>query len=118
MAPILEETDTQVIEDELESLESKFKDVSREGSKHLEKLAALMKHKKTFDDLAEKLANVYPSIEVSLAGIDEESFGQDAELDKENSDNLKEMRSDLLGQERRLKDIGSAADKLEAGLDS
>ena len=63
MPPIQEEGDNQVIDDELESLEAKYKDISRECAKHLDKLSGLCKHKKTFDDLNDKLGNVYPNIE-------------------------------------------------------
>lgn len=117
MPPIQEEGDTQVIDDELESLEAKYKDISRECAKHLEKLSGLVKHKKTFDDLNEKLANVYPVIEQSLAQIDEDSFGKNPDVDKENYAKLKDLKGDLIGQERKLKDFSNAADKLVAGLE-
>ena len=117
MPPIQEEGDSQVIDDELESLEAKYKDISRECSKHLEKLSGLVKHKKTFDDLNDKLANVYPVIEQSLADIDEESFGKNTDDDKENYAKLKDLKADLIGQERKLKDFSNAADKLVAGLE-
>ena len=117
MPPIQEEGDSQVIDDELESLEAKYKDISRECSKHLEKLSGLVKHKKTFDDLNDKLANVYPVIEQSLADIDEESFGKTTDDDKENYAKLKDLKADLIGQERKLKDFSNAADKLVAGLE-
>lgn len=106
-----------MIDDELESLEAKYKDISRECAKHLEKLSGLVKHKKTFDDLNEKLANVYPVIEQSLADINEDDFGKNTEVDKESYAKLKDLKGDLIGQERRLKDFSNAADKLVAGLE-
>lgn len=118
MPPIQEEGDTQVIDDELESLEAKYKDISRECAKHLDKLSGLVKHKKTFDDLNDKLANVYPVIEQALADIEEDNFGKNTEEDKENYAKLKDLKSDLIGQERRLKDFSQAADKLVAGLEA
>lgn len=116
MPPIQEEGDNQVIDDELESLEAKYKDISRKCSKHLEKLSGLVKHKKTFDDLNDKLANVYPTIERALSVINEESFGKNTDDDKKNYAQLKDLKGDLIGQERKLKDFTNAADKLVTGL--
>ncbi|XP_053386476.1 dystonin-like isoform X4 [Mercenaria mercenaria] len=116
MPPIQEEGDNQVIDDELEALEAKYKDISRKCAKHLEKLSGLVKYKKTFDDLNDKLANVYPTIEQALTNIDEESFGKNPDEDKKNYAQLKDLKGDLIGQERKLKDFTNAADKLVAGL--
>ncbi|XP_052813001.1 microtubule-actin cross-linking factor 1, isoforms 1/2/3/4/5-like isoform X2 [Mya arenaria] len=116
MPPIQEEGDSQVIDEEMESLESKFKDISRDCAKHLDKLTGLAKHKKTFDDVLEKLGNIYPNIEQKLGNIEEENFGKDAEEDKQNYAQLKDLKADLIGQERKLKDFTNAADKLVAGL--
>jgi hypothetical protein len=49
LPPIKEEVDNDIIDDEIESLEAKYRDISRECSKHLEKLAAIMKQKKVFE---------------------------------------------------------------------
>lgn len=116
MPPIQEEGDNQVIDDELEALEAKYKDISRKCAKHLEKLSGLVKYKKTFDDLNDKLANVYPAIEQALTDIDEEAFGKNPDEDKKYYAQLKDLKGDLIGQERKLKDFTNAADKLVAGL--
>lgn len=116
MPPIQEEGDNQVIDDELEALEAKYKDISRKCAKHLEKLSGLVKYKKTFDDLNDKLANVYPAIEQALTDIDEETFGKNPDEDKKYYAQLKDLKGDLIGQERKLKDFTNAADKLVAGL--
>lgn len=116
MPPIQEEGDNQVIDDELEALEAKYKDISRKCAKHLEKLSGLVKYKKTFDDLNDKLANVYPAIEQALTDINEETFGKNPDEDKKNYAQLKDLKGDLIGQERKLKDFTNAADKLVAGL--
>lgn len=51
---IPEEGETGVLDEELESIEAKFKDISKECSKHLERLGSLAKLRKNFDDLHEK----------------------------------------------------------------
>ena len=116
MPPIQEEGDVHVIDDELESLEAKYKDISRECAKHLDKLATLAKHKKTYDDLVDKLTSVYPNIEANLAEIDDGNFGKNPDQDLENFSHLKDLKADLIGQERKLKDLSNAGDKLIAGL--
>lgn len=116
MPPIQEEGDTQVIDEEIESIESKYKDITRDCAKHLDKLTGLAKYKKTFDDLVEKFGNIYPGIEQSLGAMDEQSFGKNPEEDKRNSADLKDLKTDLIGQERRLKEFSNAAEKLVAGL--
>jgi predicted nucleic acid-binding Zn-ribbon protein len=82
----------------------------------LEKLSGLVKYKKTFDDLNDKLENIYPTIEQALTDIDEEMFGKNPDEDKKNYAQLKDLKGDLIGQERKLKDFTNAADKLVAGL--
>ena len=116
MPPIHEEGDVHVIDDELESLEAKYKDISRECAKHLDKLATLAKQKKTYDDLVDKLSSVYPNIEANLAEIDDSSFGKVPDQDIENFNHLKDLKADLIGQERKLKDLSNAGDKLITGL--
>lgn len=116
MPPIQEEGDVHVVDDELESLEAKYKDISRECAKHLDKLATLAKQKKTYDDLLDKLSSVYPNIEANLAEIDDGNFGKNPEQDLENFSHLKDLKADLIGQERKLKDLSNAGDKLIAGL--
>ena len=116
MPPIQEEGDVHVIDDELESLEAKYKDISRECAKHLDKLSTLAKQKKTYDDLVDKLSNVYPNIEASLTEIDDGNFGKNPDQDMENFNHLKDLKADLIGQERKLKDLSNAGDKLVAGL--
>lgn len=54
MPSIQEETEKGVLEEELDSIEAKFKDISKDCGKHMERLSALAKHKKAFDDLHEK----------------------------------------------------------------
>ena len=116
MPPIQEEGDVHVIDDELESLEAKYKDISRECAKHLDKLSTLAKQKKTYDDLVDKLSNVYPNIEASLTEIDDGNFGKNPDQDMENFNHLKDLKADLIGQERKLKDLSNAGDKMVAGL--
>ncbi|XP_052234757.1 dystonin-like isoform X4 [Dreissena polymorpha] len=116
MPPIQEEGEGQVIDKELEAVESKYKDISRDCVKHLDKLSGLAKHKKTFDELAEKLGSIYPVIEQSLGEIDEANFGKNADQDKQNCAQLKDLKTDLIGQERKLKEFVNAGDKLMAGL--
>ena len=116
MPPIQEEADVHVIDDELESLEAKYKDVSRDCAKHLDKLATLVKQKKTYDDLVDKLSSVYPNIEAGLGEIDDGNFGKNPDQDLENFNHLKDLKADLIGQERKLKDLSNAGDKLIAGL--
>ena len=67
---IREEGESGVLDEEIESIEAKFKDISRECAKHMDRLAALVKNKKTFDDLNEKLATVYPALQEQVCNTD------------------------------------------------
>jgi chromosome segregation ATPase len=82
--------DNDIIDDEIESLEAKYRDISRECSKHLEKLAAIMKQKKVFDDLSEKLSGIYPQLEKKLSAIDEQKVGQMPDRDTHDLATLKD----------------------------
>ncbi|KAL3854341.1 hypothetical protein ACJMK2_013614, partial [Sinanodonta woodiana] len=117
LPPIQEEVEGQVIDDEIESLQAKYKDVSRESTRQLEKLASIVKHKKLFDDLNEKLSNVFPNIEKSLRDINKGEFGKNPEQDSKNFGILKDLKADLIGHERRVKDLVQTGDKLVAVLE-
>ncbi|XP_021351800.1 dystonin-like isoform X3 [Mizuhopecten yessoensis] len=112
LPPISEEADNDVIDDEIEALEAKYKDISRDCTKQLDKLSAIMKMKKTFDDLNDKLNGMYPGIENKLRGVNEEEFGRVPERDTKDLYTLKDLKAELIGQERRLKDITQMGDKL------
>ncbi|KAL5005910.1 hypothetical protein ScPMuIL_017068 [Solemya velum] len=116
LPPIKEENDNDVIDDELESLEAKYKDISRDCAKHLEKLAALTKNKKTFDDMNDKLSSAYPQIEQKLKRVSTDGVGKSPDKDTKNLHQLKNLKGDLIAQERRLKDINIAGDRLSHGL--
>lgn len=116
LPPIKEEVDNNIIDDEIESLEEKFKDVSRNCSKHMEKLAALMKQKKGFDDLKDKLSSVYPQIEARLSNIHGNGLGKNPEKDAKDLSAVKELKADLIGQDKKLKDLIQSGEKLVKGL--
>ncbi|KAK3083433.1 hypothetical protein FSP39_022457, partial [Pinctada imbricata] len=113
---IKEESDNDVIDDELESLEEKYRDISRDCTKHMDKLAAAMKQKKTFDDLKEKLGSVYPQIEKKLKSVDSKNFGKNSEKDSKDLGAVKDAKADLIGQERKLRELTQASEKLVKGL--
>ena len=48
---IREDGETGVLEEELEAIEAKCKDISRECARSMDRLGGMVKHKKTFDDL-------------------------------------------------------------------
>jgi chromosome segregation ATPase len=116
LPPIKEEVDNNIIDDEIESLEEKYKDVSRDCSKHMERLAALMKQKKGFDDLKEKLSSVYPQIEARLSNIHGNGLGKNPERDAKDLSLVKDLKADLIGQDRKLKDLLQSGGKLFKGL--
>lgn len=109
---INEETDNDAIDDEIEALEAKYKDISRDCSKQLDKLGGINKLKKIFDDLSDKLSSVYPHIEGKLGNIDEDKFGLDPERDSNDTYALKDMKAELIGHERKLKDLMQNGEKL------
>ena len=51
---IRDEGEGGVLDEELESLEAKFKDISRECAKQMDRLSSLAKDRKTFDELNDK----------------------------------------------------------------
>ncbi|VDI79251.1 dystonin [Mytilus galloprovincialis] len=117
LPPIREEHDNDVIDDEIESLEAKYRDISRECSKHLEKLSSIMKQKKAFDELSDKLSGVYPQIEKKVAQIDEQEVGKMPDRDTQDLAMLKDLKADLIGQERKLKELSQTGEKLVKGLE-
>ena len=113
---IREEGETGVLDEEIESIEAKFKDISRECAKHMDRLASLVKNKKTFDDLNDKLATVYPALQEQVADIQDHPFGQDPQTDARDLDALRSIKAELIGQERKLKDLTTAGERLADGL--
>lgn len=116
LPPISEEADNDVIDDEIEALEAKYKDISRDCTKQLDKLSAIMKMKKTFDDLNDKLNGSYPGIESKLSSVDSDEFGRIPENDGKDMYTLKDLKAELIGQERRLKDLAQTGEKLSKCL--
>ncbi|XP_070185712.1 microtubule-actin cross-linking factor 1, isoforms 6/7-like isoform X4 [Littorina saxatilis] len=114
---ISEEGETGMLDEEIESIEAKYKDISRECAKHMDRLAALVKNKKTFDDLNDKLATVYPALQEQVADIQNREFGKDPQRDARDLDALRNIKAELIGQERKLKDLTSAGERLADGLD-
>lgn len=82
----------------------------------MEKLAALMKQKKGFDDLKDKLSSVYPQIEARLSNIHGNGLGKNPEKDTKDLTAVKELKADLIGQDRKLKDLIQSGEKLVKGL--
>lgn len=82
----------------------------------MEKLAALMKQKKGFDDLKDKLSSVYPQIEARLSNIHGNGLGKNPEKDSKDLTAVKELKADLIGQDRKLKDLIQSGEKLVKGL--
>lgn len=82
----------------------------------MEKLAALMKQKKGFDDLKDKLSCVYPQIEARLSNIHGNGLGKNPEKDTKDLTAVKELKADLIGQDRKLKDLIQSGEKLVKGL--
>ena len=113
---IKEESENDVIDDEIESLEEKYRDVSRDCTKHMDKLAAAMKQKKTFDDLKDKLGAVYPQVESKLGSVSAGSQGKNPEKDAKDLTLVKDLKADLIGQERKLRDLSQSGEKLVKGL--
>lgn len=82
----------------------------------MEKLAALMKQKKGFDDLKNKLSSVYPQIEARLSSIHGNGLGKNPEKDAMDLSSVKDLKADLIGQDRKLKDLLQSGEKLVKGL--
>lgn len=82
----------------------------------MEKLAALMKQKRGFDDLKDKLSSVYPQIEARLSNIHGNGLGKNPEKDTKDLTAVKELKADLIGQDRKLKDLIQSGEKLVKGL--
>lgn len=82
----------------------------------MEKLAALMKQKKGFDDLKDKLSSVFPQIEARLSNIHGNGLGKNPEKDTKDLTAVKELKADLIGQDRKLKDLIQSGEKLVKGL--
>ncbi|CAE1316032.1 DST [Acanthosepion pharaonis] len=71
---IKEETEeSAMIDDEIEALEEKFRDITQKCTRYLEKLFSVVKHRKGFTELANKLATIYPDLDSKISVIDEES---------------------------------------------
>ncbi|CAL1534640.1 unnamed protein product [Lymnaea stagnalis] len=114
---IREEGEMGVLDEELESIEAKFKDISKECAKHMERLGSLAKQKKIFDDLHDKLSLSYPSVQEKLNSlVADEDFGLDPQKAAQERENLRNIKSDLISQERKLKDLAAAGERLIAGL--
>ncbi|KAK6960732.1 microtubule-actin cross-linking factor 1 [Biomphalaria glabrata] len=65
----------------------------------------------------ERLSQAYPIIQENLNKlIEDEDFGLDPHRAAIDRDNLRNIKSDLIGQERKLKDLLAAGDRLVSGL--
>ncbi|BFZ22115.1 hypothetical protein BsWGS_25154 [Bradybaena similaris] len=113
---IKEEGETGVLDEEMESVEAKFKDISRECAKHMERLSSLLKQKKTFDDLNDKLTQVYPAIQERLNKLLNDDFGMDPQRGLQDLENIRALKADVIGQERKLKDLMAVGERLASGL--
>ncbi|XP_067685972.1 microtubule-actin cross-linking factor 1, isoforms 6/7-like isoform X1 [Haliotis asinina] len=113
---INEEAENGILDDEIESIEAKYKDISRDCAKHMDRLASLMKNKKSFDDLNDRLTAVYPALQEKLMQIEDNDFGKNPAKDAKDLGDLKAIKADLIGQERKLKDLSAAGERLAAGL--
>lgn len=76
-----------------------------------------MKQKKAFDELSDKLSGVYPQIEKKVAQIDEQEVGKMPDRDTQDLAMLKDLKADLIGQERKLKELSQTGEKLVKGLE-
>nr|KAI8726704.1 microtubule-actin cross-linking factor 1 [Biomphalaria glabrata] len=116
--PTLREAgDAGVLDDELESIEAKFKDISKECAKQMERIGTLAKLSKIVNEHKERLSQAYPVIQENLNKlIEDEDFGLDPHRAAIDRDNLRNIKSDLIGQERKLKDLPAAGDRLVSGL--
>ncbi|KAK7501339.1 hypothetical protein BaRGS_00007464, partial [Batillaria attramentaria] len=113
---ISEEGEGGILDEEIESTEAKFKDISRECAKHMDRLAGLVKNKKQFDDLNDKLTTVYPALQEQLADIHNHPFGKDPQKDARDLDTLRNIKAELIGQERKVKELTAAGERLADGL--
>ncbi|XP_005100351.2 microtubule-actin cross-linking factor 1 [Aplysia californica] len=113
---IREEGETGVLDEELESIEAKFKDISRECAKQMDRLSSVVKHKKVFDDLQSRLSQAYPALQERLNNLVDEDFGLDPHKGAQDLESLREIKADLIGYERKLKDFTMAGERLASGL--
>ncbi|XP_041374834.1 LOW QUALITY PROTEIN: microtubule-actin cross-linking factor 1-like [Gigantopelta aegis] len=113
---IKEESEAGILDDEIESIEAKYKDISHECAKHMDRLASLMKNKKAFNDLNDRLNSSYQPLQDQIGRIVDENMGHNPEKDSRDLNALKSIKADLIGQERKLKDLSAAGDRLSAGL--
>ena len=73
-----------------------------------------MKNKRTFTDLSDRLKSAYQPLQDEIGQI--ASTGHNPEQASRDLTSLKSIKADLIGQERKLKDLSAAADRLTAGL--
>ncbi|KAK6172103.1 hypothetical protein SNE40_018056 [Patella caerulea] len=116
MPTIDEETEAGILDDEIESMEAKYKDVSRECSKHMDRLSSIVKNKRTFDDVNDRLTSQYPQLTDQLKSINDKGFGKNPAKDSKDLKDLKQLKADVIGQERKLKDLMAAGERLTNGL--
>ncbi|GFN99913.1 microtubule-actin cross-linking factor 1 [Plakobranchus ocellatus] len=118
---IRDEGESGVLDEELESIEAKFKDISRECAKQMDRLSSLVKCRKTFDDLNEKLSKAYPAIQEKLSALVSDELALDPQKGMQGLEALRSIKAEVIGQERKLKDLLSTGDRLlydleESGL--
>lgn len=75
-----------------------------------------MKQKKVFDEINDKLCTVYPQIDKKLQDIEENEIGKNTDKDSKDLVKLKDLKADLIGQERKLKDLVQTGEKLASNL--
>lgn len=110
---IKEETEeSAMIDDEIEALEEKFRDITQKCTRYLEKLFSVVKHRKGFTELANKLATIYPDLDSKISVIDEESSAKSPKEMTRDLENLKYLKANLLNQEKRVRDLQHVGTKL------
>lgn len=116
MPTIREEAEIGILDEELESIEAKYKDVSRECSRHIDRLASIVKNKKSFDELNDRLDDVYPKLEEQVAKVTSHELGKIPGKDQQDLEAVRTIKSELIGHERRLKELTAAGERLMEGL--
>ena len=91
------------LEEELDNLEAKVKDINRECVKQMDRLSQMVKHKKVFDELHTRLSQAYPALAEQLVAL----VGEDFDMDPHKGDleELRQVKADIISHERRLKGL-------------
>lgn len=107
---------TSALEEELENVEGKYRELAREATKLADTLGTIASEKTEFEDLEDRLDSFYPKIEETLRKVSSGSASKNPDQAATDVESLKAAHAGLVTQSKTLADLGDVSEKLADAL--